>query len=69
MTANQALDTYLSQLQGEQRIELVKKLREELCVTEFVFSNWRRSKTRIKPIYKREIVKIIGQDIFEDVID
>lgn len=69
MTANQALDVYLASLPDEERVPLVCKLREHLCVTEAIFSNWRRSKTKIKQIYRREIAKIIGKDIFADVTD
>lgn len=69
MTANQALDTYLSGLPDEERIDLAAKLREHLDVSVFVFSNWRRSKTKIKLIYRREIAKFIGKDIFQDVTD
>lgn len=69
MTANQALDSYLSALPDEERIDLAAKLREYLSVSSFVFSNWRRSKTKIKPIYRREIANFIGKDIFENVTD
>lgn len=69
MTANQALDTYLSSLPKAERIDLTAKLREYLGVSVYVFCYWRRSRTPIKPIYRREIANFIGKDIFENVTD
>lgn len=69
MTANQALDGYLSSLPDEERIELVAQLREFLGVSIHVFCNWRRSRTPIKPVYRREITNFIGKDLFQNVSD
>ena len=69
MTANQALDQFLAGMPDEERIPLVKKLQKELEVSANVFSAWRRGRTFIRPIYRREISRIVGKDVFAYVTE
>ena len=69
MTANQALDQFLAGMSDEDRIPLVRKLQKELEVSPYIFSAWRRGRTRIRPIYRREISRIVGKDVFADVTE
>ncbi|PWL61044.1 MAG: hypothetical protein DBY35_06595 [Bacteroidales bacterium] len=69
MTANEAFDGYLSSLPNNIRIAKTRDLRFFLDISSYVIHDWRIGRTRIRPIYQREISKIVGEDIFRDVIN
>ncbi len=69
MTANEALNKHYKSLSSKERAKLTLSLMTQLDVTYFVIENWRYARTAIKPVYRREISRIIGEDIFSEVID
>ncbi|MDE6290514.1 MAG: hypothetical protein K2M16_03185 [Muribaculaceae bacterium] len=69
MTANEALFEYYSSIPKKERSKLTLELMIQLEVTYYTVHNWRYSNSRIKPLFRREISRIIGKDIFADVTD
>lgn len=68
MTANEALDKYLSSLSNRERIAKTRDLREILGISRFVLCNWRTGRSKILPIYIDKIKEIIGIDIMDNVV-
>lgn len=69
MTANEALKAYYKSIPIKERSKLTLSLMQEFQVSAKVVEYWRYSRTPIKPVYRREISRIIGKDIFSDVTD
>lgn len=69
MTANEALNNYFKSLSRSEKRNLSCQFIIKLEVSPAIITNWRCSATPIKSIYRREIIKIIGKDIFENVTD
>lgn len=67
MTANQALDQYLSALSRRDRVAKSRDIREELGITRDVLSNWRRGKTELRPVSLDKISEILGVDLSKNV--
>lgn len=67
MTANEALNDYFKTIAVRDRAALTRDLLVKLEITPITLSNWRYSRTRIKPVFQREISKIIGKDIFANI--
>lgn len=67
MTANEAFYSYLNRFDVIARRELQRSLRRHLGVSRDVITNWRLGRTKIKPIYRREISNFFGENIFENV--
>ena len=63
MTANEALDKYLSTLPRQERVAKSRDIREILGVSRFVLSDWRRGRTKIEPVYFDKIIEIVGVDL------
>lgn len=69
MTANEALNGYFKSLSRPEKRQLAGQLIQNLEISPSVLGNWRCSTTPIKNIYRREISRIIGKDIFANVTD
>lgn len=69
MTANEAFAGYFKSISTEERAKITRTLIIQLEITANIVRNWRYSQSKIRPIYRREIIKIIGKDIFENVTD
>lgn len=69
MTANEALKNHFKSIPVKERAKLTRDLIIQLDVTAKTVQNWRYSITAIKPVYRREISRIIGKDIFSNVTD
>ena len=69
MTANEALNGYFMSLPRKDKAELTRNLIVALEITPGTLSGWRFMTTRIPTIYRREINRIVGKDIFVDVTD
>lgn len=70
MTANEALSAHIAAVSAEDPTKaraLVREIKHNCDVSNYVYSNWLRGVTPIKRIYRREIIEIIGHDIFENV--
>lgn len=67
MTANEALNNYLSSLPYLVSAQKAKEMQLKFSISEDVVSHWRRGRTKIPPFYRPEISKILGVDIFTDV--
>ncbi len=64
MTANEALNQYMSGLTNRERIAKSRDIREMCGISTCVLSFWRIGRTPIKKIYQDKISEIIGRDIF-----
>lgn len=69
MTSNEALDAYLASKPRWESIYLVRKLMEHLQVSYHRIRSWRTRKHPIEYVYRVEINKFLGEDIFKDVTD
>lgn len=67
MTANEALNGYFMSLSRSDKAELTRNLIINLEITPSTLNSWRFMKVRIPGLYRREINRIIGKDIFSDV--
>lgn len=67
MTTNQSLDRYLSSLSGAERIAKSRDIRNFLKISNAVLSDWRRGRTKLHPVFLREISKIVDVDLMVDV--
>lgn len=67
MTTNQSLDNYLSSLPNNIRIAKSRDIRYELKISRAILSAWRRGLTPLHPVFLREISKIVGVDLMENV--
>ena len=67
MTTNQSLDKYLSSLSGAERIAKSRDIRIVLGISTSVLSDWRRGRTKLHPVFLREISDIVGVDLLADV--
>ena len=63
MTTNQSLDRYLSSLSNVERIAKSRDIRHFLNISDNVLSDWRRGRTKLHPIFLREISEIVGVDL------
>lgn len=69
MTSKEALREYFKSLTREEKQRMQVKLMTGLEISMYTLNNWRYAGTRILPLYRREITKIIGKDIFKNVTD
>lgn len=69
MTANEALNGYFMSLTRKDKADLTRSLIISLEITPGTLSSWRFTSVRIPALYRREINKIIGKDIFADVVN
>lgn len=69
MTTNQKLDRYLSSLPNAERIAKSRDIRNLLKISISKLCDWRRGRTKLHPIFLREISKIVGVDLMHDVED
>lgn len=69
MTANNALNAYFKSIPVKERNKLILSMMEQFQVSAKTVENWRYSRTPLKPVYCREISRIIGKDIFSEVTD
>lgn len=67
MTTNQSLDRYLSSLSNAERIAKSRDIRNFLSISTTKLSDWRRGRTKLHPIFLREISEIVGVDLLNDV--
>lgn len=67
MTTNQSLDTYLASLPNNIRIAKSRDIRENLKISKAVLCDWRRGRTKLHPLFLREISKIVGVDLMANV--
>ena len=70
MKANEALSGHIDTLFETDPAEarrLVRSIKARCNISSAVYSNWRRGLTPIRKIYRDEITRIIGVDIFENV--
>ena len=69
MNANEAFDTHLRSLPIDEYRKMSKEIRKTFVISSTVFANWCSGRTRIPPFYRREINRILGKDIFSEVVD
>ncbi|MDE5988917.1 MAG: hypothetical protein K2H17_05930 [Duncaniella sp.] len=67
MTANHALDKYLSSLDAKEQIAKSRDIRELCRISRFVLCAWRRGRTPIPWVFLDKITEAIGENIFENV--
>lgn len=67
MTTNQRLDCYLNSLPSRVRIAKSRDIRNKLGISRAKLSDWRRGRSKLPPIYLREISKIVDVDLLGDV--
>lgn len=68
MTANEALDNYLSSLDPKERIAKSRDIRALCQISKFVLCFWRRGRTQIPWYLLDKITEAIGENIFDDVV-
>lgn len=68
MTANEALDNYLSSLGPKERIAKSRDIRALCKISKFVLCFWRRGRTQIPWYLLDKITEAIGENIFDDVV-
>lgn len=69
MTSNEALDAYLAAKPRWEATYLVRKLMEHLQIPYHRINNFRKKRRPIEHVYRVEISKFLGEDIFKDVTD
>lgn len=69
MTTNQSLDRYLSSLSNAERIAKSRDIRNLLGISTFILSDWRRGRSKLHPVFLREISNIVGVDLMADVVN
>ena len=67
MTANEALDKYLSSLSTKERIAKSRDIRTECQISVSVLCNWRVSRTPIPWYFHDKITEALGINIFENI--
>lgn len=67
MTANEALDKYLSSLPSKERIAKSRDIREICQKSCSVLSDWRRGRTKIDIAWQDKITAALGKNIFTNV--
>ncbi len=67
MTANHALDKYLSTLESTERVAKSRDIRAFCQISRFVLSDWRRGRTQIPCLFRDKIKEVVGENIFENV--
>lgn len=63
MTANEALDHYLDSLPRHERVAKSRDIRETFKISRSVLSDWRRGRTKLRPVYFDKIIEIVGDDL------
>jgi len=69
MTANEALDNYLSSLPSKERIAKSRDIRGICHKSTSVLSDWRRGRTKIDIAWQDKITAALGKNIFDNVED
>lgn len=72
MKADEALRNYIDDLFETNPVEarkIVRSIKDRCGVSTAVYFNWRHGLTPIKKIFRAEITRIIGDNIFENVTD
>lgn len=67
MTANEALDNYMSSLSPRERIAKSRDLRNLGNFSPWNLSDWRRGRVKISPQMQAKISGILGENIFVNV--
>lgn len=67
MTANIALDKYLSSLDPNERIAKSRDIRALCKISRYVLSDWRRGRSQIPWFFRDKIMEAVGENIFADV--
>lgn len=69
MTANEALDAYFSARPRWESVYIANKLMEHLQLPKYRLWSWRKRNSPIEHIYRVEISKFLGEEIFANVTD
>ncbi len=69
MTANNALDKYLSSLEPNERAAKSRDIRALCQISRYVLSDWRRGRTQIPWFFRDKITEAVGENIFSNVTD
>lgn len=69
MTANNALDKYLSSLEPNERAAKSRDIRALCQISRYVLSDWRRGRTQIPWPFRDKITEAVGENIFSNVTD
>lgn len=67
MTANHALDKYLSALKPTERVAKSRDIRTFCRISRYVLSDWRRGRTQIPCNFRDKITEAVGENIFANV--
>lgn len=67
MTTNESLDRYLASLPNNVRIAKSRDIRKLLNISRSQLCDWRRGRTKLHPVFLREISEIVGVDLLADV--
>ena len=67
MTANDALDKYLSSLKPNERSAKSRDIRALCQISRYVLSDWRRGRTPIPWVFRDKITEALGENIFINV--
>ena len=69
MTANNALDKYLSSLEPNERAAKSRDIRALCQISRYVLSDWRRGRTQIPWFFRDKITEAVGENIFSNDTD
>lgn len=67
MTANEALNDYLSSLSPMERIAKSRDIRILGNIESWNLSDWKTGRVKISPQWQRKISDIVGENIFVNV--
>lgn len=67
MTANEALNDYLSSLSPRERIAKSRDIRTLCKIEAWNLSDWKTGRVKISPQWQRKISEIVGENIFVNV--
>lgn len=69
MTANEALNNYLSSLSPRVRIAKSRDIRTLCDIKSWNLSDWKKGRVKISPQMQHKISEIVGENIFVGVIN
>ncbi len=67
MTANEALDIYLSSLNSKERAAKSRDIRALCQKSRSVLYDWRKGRSQIEVVWRDKITEAIGENIFANV--
>lgn len=67
MTANEALDNYLSSLEPKERAAKSRDIRSLCQKSRSVLYDWRKGRSHIEIVWRDKITEAIGENIFVNV--